>query len=229
MWWIAFGAILAIAAGFPVQAKNLTGATDENPAPIVLGPYSAASNSVADMIGLQDERPGTWGTSDWVICKITFKPPAGYRVRILRVYGDLTAWARGVVAAGANAGALWALSTTGPEGSVRMDYGADNTFVYIQGVVNDSALRAAFEFDTHVGGLLEPDNVLVSKLAVFLNDTRRTIHLEPTWTMVYQFELDRAEVRLMNQASAESQREAPRPRLTLPRSLQWKQARESER
>lgn len=58
--------------------------------------------------------------------------PAGYRVRILKVYGDLLLWPIGQVKPGTFAGVLFGLQNTAPDGSIRMDLGADNTMLYIQ-------------------------------------------------------------------------------------------------
>jgi hypothetical protein len=43
--------------------------------------------------------------------------------------------------------------------------------------------------DVSAGGLLDADNVLVCKVAIFLSDLGMpSIHLEPTWTMKYRWE-----------------------------------------
>lgn len=156
--------------------------------PRVLGPYSAAANFAADILGDLDVRPNTWGRAGSHEWKITFSPPPGYRVRILRVYGDVLAWPRGTVDAGRFAGVLFGLRNSGPDGSVRADWAADNTFLYLQSATGGEVARAAFDHVVAAGGLLAPDHVLCVKVAVWLNDTGRHIHIEPTFTMVYQFE-----------------------------------------
>lgn len=153
-----------------------------------LGPYSAAANFSADLIGAPDARPNTWGTAGATSHRITFRPPAGYRVRVLRVYGDFLAWPVGKAPEGRFAGALWGLQTTAPEGSQRADWAADNTMLYVQVATGGQPARAPVNFDVREGGLLEPDNVLVSRLAVWLNDTGLKIHMEPSFVAVYQFE-----------------------------------------
>lgn len=155
--------------------------------PKILGPYSAAANFAVDIAGEKDERPYTWGTAGAEYKRITFKPPTGYRVRILRVYGDLITGVRGKVPPGQFAYALLAMQSTAVEGSVRADLAADNTFLYIQ-TPAVPATRAPFDFDTSVGGLLEEDNVLVVKVAVFLSDVSVPVHLEPSFTVVFRFE-----------------------------------------
>ena len=65
------------------------------------GPFQSTSNISADIRGVPDKRPGGWGLhqADPVRLKIT--APAGYRVRILEVAGDLVAWPKnGTIQAG---------------------------------------------------------------------------------------------------------------------------------
>lgn len=150
--------------------------------------YSAATNLSVDLKGVPDTRPDTWGTADYAVKAITFNPPPGYRVRILRVYGDFLAWPIGKVEPGKFAGVLLGLQTTAPEGSARMDWGADNTMLYIQDATGGSPCRSAFDYDVSTGGLLQADNKLLVKMAVWLNDTGLAIHMEPSFVMVYKYE-----------------------------------------
>lgn len=150
--------------------------------------YSAATNFSVDLIGVPDTRPDTWGTASYAVKAITFKPPQGQRVRILRVYGDLLIWPLGIVPQGKFAGVLLGLQTTAPDGSVRMDWGADNTMLYIQDATGGEPRRAAFDYKVSVGGVLGPDNKLIVKMATWLNDTGLPIHIEPSFVMVYRFE-----------------------------------------
>ena len=53
-----------------------------------LGPFSTALNFAVDLAGIPDTRPGTWGNAGFAQNLVTFSPPAGYLVRVLRVYGD---------------------------------------------------------------------------------------------------------------------------------------------
>jgi hypothetical protein len=151
------------------------------------GKRSLATNMAADLEGDNDTGQGVWGKAGYVLSRITFTPPKGCRVRILRVYGDFLAWPRGVVPAGKYAGVLWGLQTTAPEGSVWADYAADNTMLYVQHATSGQPVRTPINFDVTEGGLLGPDHVLVSKLAVWLNDTGLQIHMEPTFVVVYEF------------------------------------------
>jgi hypothetical protein len=152
--------------------------------------FTASGNFSFDLDGPRDTRAGTWGTAEAATKYITFSPPAGYRVRIVRASGDLVAWPQvldGVpVPAGKYAGVLLALASTAPEGSIRGDWMADNTFVYIQAGLDAVPVRAPF--DRRLDAMLEADNRLAVKVASWLNTTGRPIHIEPTFTLQYRFE-----------------------------------------
>jgi hypothetical protein len=156
--------------------------------PITAQTHSAATNFTVDLLGSPDNRPDTWGTAGSVVKIIKFKPPIGHRVRILKVYGDLLLWPIGRVGSGNFAGVLFGLQTTAPDGSIRMDLGADNTMLYIQDATGGEVRRSAFDYDVSIGGLLQPDNMLLVKMAVWLNNTGLPIHIEPSFVMVYRFE-----------------------------------------
>jgi len=153
------------------------------------GPFSAATNFTVDLAGTPDSRPATWGSSAAQSWKIPFHPPAGYRVRILSITGDLTAWVHGKVPDGSTAGVLWGLQSTGAVdqgSSKRVEYSGEGTMLYVQGALAGQPLvRTVNNMDVSAGGLLEADNVLVCKVAVFLNDTNQSVHIEPTWTMTF--------------------------------------------
>jgi len=152
--------------------------------------YRGANNFSVDLRGEPDGRAGTWGRAGYYVHAVTFKPPAGCRVRILRAYGDFLAWPRGVPPAGTFAGVLFGLQTTAPEGSQRADFLADNTMLYIQGAVSQHG-RERMPFDVKISdGLLESDHRLLYKFAVWLNDTGLEIHMEASVTLVYRFERD---------------------------------------
>lgn len=153
----------------------------------ILGPYAASTNHSDDIQGTPDSRPGTWGSAGYNVHTFTFHPPVGYSTRVLRVYGNVQGFLRKPPAAGTCAGVLWGLQSTAPDGSARMNPAADNTFLYIQDATCGAPWRDAVDVDTHVNGLLA-DNVLYSKVAVFLNETGEAVHIEPSWTTVYQFE-----------------------------------------
>lgn len=159
-------------------------------------PCSAPFNFAYDLIGDPDYRLGTWGSATASTNQVRFKAPAGYRVRVLRIYGDLVLWPRGTPdidtekILGHAAGVLLGLSTTAPDGSDTVEGGgaSDNCFLYIQDATKGEKSRAAIDYDTHVGGLLERDNVMVVKVAVWLNTLGLAVHLEPSLVVVFQFE-----------------------------------------
>jgi hypothetical protein len=169
-----------------------------------LGPYTMSGNFPRDLAGPVDTRmagqvcasgPCIWGTADSDVLPIQFKPPAGYRVRILRLRGDMVAWPRVLpgevpVAPGQYAGVLMGFQTTAPEGSAKCDWGADNTMLYIQDAVGTEPRRAPFDY-RDVNVLLEPDSILRLVIASWLNTTGRAIHIEATYTVVYRFEKEK--------------------------------------
>src|ERR1039457_5902953 len=79
--------------------------------------YSASANFAADLAGEPDTRPGTWGNAGVAVWTIQFSLPAGYRVHVLRVYGDFLIWPRGHVQDGTYSGALFGQLTSSGEGS----------------------------------------------------------------------------------------------------------------
>lgn len=177
--------ILAILLTLPACAQRR-----EMIEPRILGPYSVATNHSDDLRGTPDYRQDTWGTAEAAVKRIEFHPPAGYRTRILRVYGDFQGWVRHNPS-GNCLGVLWGLTTTAKDGSERVTPAADNTFLYVQDSVcgtDKRNFRAPVDYDTQAGGLLEQDNVLVSKVAVWLNETGEPVHMEPSFVLVYQFE-----------------------------------------
>ena len=157
----------------------------------ILGPYSTAVNFAIDLAGVPDTRPGTWGNAAAAQNLVQFTPPAGHLVRILRVYGDFIAFPKaGTPRAGTTCEVGWGLKSTAADGSERVSTGYDNSFVWLQDVVAPGRLgcRAEFNFDVSTGGLLGADHKMISQAFVGLNTTGLTIHMEPTFVMVYQFE-----------------------------------------
>lgn len=159
-------------------------------------PCSAAFNYAYDLMGTPDGRPGTWGSAGAQTYPIKFKAPFGYSVRVLRVYGDLTWWPRGTPdqdtdkVVGKTAGVLMGLSSTAADGSELVEGGgaSDNCFLYIQDASKGEARRAPFDYDTHVGGLLEEDGVMNVKAAIWLNTLGLAIHIEPSLVVEFIFE-----------------------------------------
>lgn len=160
-------------------------------------PCSFAGNYSFDLVGTADSRADTWGTAASQSKPIKFRPPAGYRVRILRVYGDFVIWPRGTVVQDPNdavigkaVGTLFGLKSTAPDGSSTVEGAgaSDGCFLYLQVASKGETQRAGFDHDTHVGGLLEADNTMLVVAAVWLNSTGLAIHIEPTVNVVYIFE-----------------------------------------
>jgi hypothetical protein len=178
------------------------------------GPYRASSNFAADLAGMPDMREGCWGTAEVAQWRVTFSPPAGYRVRILEIHGDLVSWIKSMpkdpaTPAESAAGVLLGLqSTPAPGTSGRCDVCSDvvsrvrvwsgtpetvgvlgTTLLYIQDVVTQSTPRSRAAFDlTQVNEFLQADNKLLVTVASWLNTTGKPIHAEPTFTLTYQFE-----------------------------------------
>jgi hypothetical protein len=150
-----------------------------------------ATNFSSDILGDLDTRQDTWGRAGYTLHRITFKPPAVHRVRILKAQGDFLIWPKRLQAADYRmgyAGALFGLTTTAPDGSVRADWAADNTMLYVQVATSGKPARAAFNDDVSAGGLLEADHVLVVKMAAWLNTLEVPIHCEPSFTVTYIWE-----------------------------------------
>lgn len=138
-----------------------------------------------------DAGPGYWGTQGAALTRIAFEDvPEGYQVRLLRVKWNLTAWVHGVAAPGGSAGVLWALQDSeslGPETS-NVQYGTNGCFLYSQMVVGSNTVPP-IQADTDLSkeGVVFPDGVMWSKEAVWLNDTGKSVHVEATFVVTYQF------------------------------------------
>lgn len=152
--------------------------------------YRGAGNFSADLKGPADTRLATWGTAEACIKAIQFRPPEGQRVRMLKISGDLIAFPKveggQPVANNAYAGVLAGFFTSAADASVRADWLADNTMLYVQGALQANAIRVPFSEDLDY--LLEPDNRLLVKMAAYLNTTGYAIHLEVTYNLTYRFE-----------------------------------------
>jgi hypothetical protein len=168
-----------------------------------LGPYTVSGNFPADLYGPVDTRmsglicaggPCIWGHADSAILPIKFRPPAGYRVRILVLRGDVVAWIKSLpgdspTPAESAAGILAGFQTTSSSGSTHCDYCADGTPLYVQDSVTDKQpkTRAPFNY-TDVGLLLDDDNILTAKIGSWLNTTGKPIHIEVTYTIQFRYE-----------------------------------------
>ncbi len=164
--------------------------------------FTVSGNFPRDLYGPIDARmpgqtcgggPCIWGHADFAALPITFKPPAGYRVRILRLRGDLIAWPKVLdgetpVKPGAYAGVLLGFSTTTKEDSTVCDFCADGTPLYVQGALSDGAVRVPFDYDFRHERVYLDGPVLYLKIASFLNSTGYPIHEEATYSITVRFD-----------------------------------------
>ena len=160
-----------------------------------LGPYSAPANFSADLYGPVDTRPATWGNAEAQTWQLQFFPPAGYRVRILSIDGDLVAFPKVLpggdpVPDGTYAGVLLGFQVNGPATEPWCDYCAGSTMIYVQSALDSHPVTRAFSRKTAIDGLLASDHILYIKVASWLNTFGVPVHLEPTFDVQYQFEPD---------------------------------------
>jgi hypothetical protein len=175
--------------------------------------HTVSGNFPRDLYGpvdLRDTRPTAcaggpciWGHADYAVLPITFKPPAGYRVKILSLRGDVIAWIKSLpgdpaIPLESAAGVLGSFQTTsslkhsdagsGAEASTECDYCAADTPLYIQDSVTEKVpkTRAPYNY-TGVDMLLDSDHVLHATVAEFLNTTGKPIHVEMTYTIQFVY------------------------------------------
>ena len=181
-----------------------------------------AGNFSADMQGLIDTRPDTWGTSSAVLKPLTFKAPAGCSVEVVKVIGDFVAWPLGEVPGGMQAGVLISIERTGvpdawtSDPSKLADYASPGVFLYLQVGTNGPPARVAFDTKV-VDGFLSEDNVLEFKMAEWLNNTARKIHMEVSFVVHFRFvELQASPIQLLPSHNPDRTSRAlgpaPRPR-----------------
>jgi hypothetical protein len=154
-------------------------------------PCSFSTNVPFDSAGQPDSRPGTWGSAAAYTVPIPFlNVPKGYQVRILRFYGDVIAWPHGQIVPGTFAGVLSGLTNTTPDpsGFVPTGLGSGGCFLYVQGTVGQEGLTRPISESHIADGLLNADNILNLKQAVFLNETGVSIHMETTLVIDFSYE-----------------------------------------
>jgi hypothetical protein len=128
------------------------------------------------------------------VLPIQFHPPAGYRVRVLTVRGDVVAAIKSLpgdapTPAESWAGVLGGFTTTSSGQSAQCDYCSDGCLLYVQGIVSQLQLATRIPFNYRdVGMLLDTDNVLHAKVASFLNTTGKPIHIELTYQVWVRYE-----------------------------------------
>ena len=165
-----------------------------------LGPYVGSNNFTADLVGTEDSREGTWGTTEAHTWVQQFYPPAGFTTRILSIKSivDATMVVSGTpiyVYPGTSVGVLGAIANLPPGlgGSSHADFLSNSTFVYGQGVVSSSLIGISFDMSTPIGfsevtnNFLGADESLYYTVAKYLDNTFTTTHIEITTTILYTF------------------------------------------
>jgi hypothetical protein len=157
-------------------------------------PRTIAGNFAADLDGFAMSGPGIWGRGDSWVFPLQLTPPAGHRVRILSISGDLTArfTTRGhgpaVAPRGTFTGFLAAVTTLPvSSGSAHADLAADDTLMYAQGDLSrrNSAVRLPFResfAEDEANTVLGPEHRLYFKVAKYLDETGLATHLEITFS-----------------------------------------------
>ena len=158
-----------------------------------------AGNFSADLEGQvlpgDVERPEIWGLREAFAWPLKFEPPAGHRVRLLSITGDLTArlttrgegpvWVSGAYP---YVGVLAGVQTRAESaGSVHADHAADDVLAYIQADIGrDGVARIAMREDWRGlrNALLGPDHTVWFKVAKYLDETGLRTHLEVTFSQL---------------------------------------------
>ena len=154
--------------------------------------HGAAGNFSADLQGPVDTRPSTWGTASAALKPLKFKVPAGCSVEVTKMIGDFVAWPLGEVPNGTQAGVLISVERTNvpdawtDDPSKLADFACPGVFLYMQAGTNGAPARMAFNVDV-VDGMLRDDNVLEFKMAEWLNNTGRKIHMEVSFVVHFRF------------------------------------------
>lgn len=158
-------------------------------------PCTWTTNYPYDAVGEPDTRPTTWGTAGFNDGPIVFQNvPKGYRVRILRLQGNVVARMHGAAQPdNLYAGALFGIITTASAASPYATLAASGCLIYLQLDVNSShPAHAEFDWDVSAGGLLEKDNTMVVRRAVYLNELPNTpIHIEPSFIVTFSYEKEK--------------------------------------
>lgn len=143
------------------------------------GPCEVSTNFSFDIEGPPNDSGFEFGN-------ITFRPPAGYSVQILRVYGDFATIPNGIPVPGGMCGMLFGIETTAVAASKYADYAADGCFLFVQLFTHGEAQRASYDRKIK-GVVIASDNVLQLKSAVFMNTLGVSIHSEPSLIIVFQY------------------------------------------
>ena len=159
------------------------------PPACAVSPCAFSTNLSWDAAGTVDSSPaGTWGTAASRADRIHFvNVPEGYRVQITRVAGDEIAGYVDSYKSG-TAYVLVGLETSTPYQSpyVASGMGSEGCFVYKQAPVAPSGVRIPID-DAPSAAVLNSDNVLVIKQALFLNTTGAVVHMEATVVVEFMY------------------------------------------
>jgi hypothetical protein len=167
----------------------------------MIEPKTVSGNFPRDLFGPIDERmagvfdngPCIWGRADSAILPLQFQPPPGHRTRIVALQGDMTAWIKSLQGDAptppeSGAGVLMGFQTSSSSGTPDCTYAATGCPLYIQDAVMASMPKTRTPFDYQCDCLLDEDNLFHLKIAAWLNNTEKPIHIEATYTITYCFE-----------------------------------------
>lgn len=175
-------AIVALLAGLLSQ-RTVSGNFPRD----LYGPIDTREQGISCNVG-----PCIWGHADSATIPIQFSPPSGYQVRITEIRGNLIAWLKYSDHADISelrraAGVLVGFQTSSSGPSPDCNYCAAGCPLYLQGALTESADAITVPFDYRTDLVLDADNVLIGKIAEFLN-TAGPIHMELTYSLTYRFE-----------------------------------------
>lgn len=180
------------------------------PAPDVIVNQPFGLNLPRDLLGPTDPRgpdgtckvgPCIWGNADSDTAPVQFFPPAGYRTVITGVHGNFVSFIKQLPGdaappPGSKAETLMGLqSSSGLIGAMPnpatpkpCDYCGTGTPVFVMGIVSAEVNINVVRYDFDGRFLLDADNVLVQKVAEFLNTTSMPIHLEFAGVVSFNWE-----------------------------------------
>jgi hypothetical protein len=180
---------------------------------LAMDTHTVAANFPADLYGPVDTRmsgqtcaggPCIWGHADSALLPVVFHPPAGYRVRILALRGDLVGWiktlpgdpATPLESAVGILGGFQTSSSLTAGYSPLCAYCVEGCPLYIQDALTEKQPKTRAPFDyNNLNLLLDSDNTLHVKIAAYLNTTGKPAHLEITYTIQFRYEIPGAGMR----------------------------------
>lgn len=148
-------------------------------------------NPLYDGEGDPDTRPGTWGKAGYVDAPFPFKQvPEGYRVRITRIHGTFFGYPRGKVIDGTGAGVMFGImrSSAGATPFIGTELAGQGCFLWIASATTGGPFTVNVDQDHVIDGLLDKDNILIMRNAVFTNETGQRIHMEFTGALEAVYE-----------------------------------------